>query len=374
VHRFTVEIADTELLEVARRLADTRWIDDPTGGMAGYGVSPEFVRRLCAHWLDGFDWRAVERRINAEPQILTEVDGISLHAIHRPSTRAGAIPLLLIHGWPSSILEFLELCAPLAEPAADAPAFHVVVPSLPGYGYSTTRAGVSPRRIAGQFVELMARLGYDRFLVQGGNWGASIGTEMARDWPERVIGLHLNAVNGSAPPPEAAVPLSAADRALAEVYSKLLTYPHFNLVAQTPFTIAHALNDSPAGLAAWIGEKLHDWADTELPGNPGLSLDWMVATAALYWFTNTTASAAMLYREAVHDPSPERFVTVPTAVAHFARETVIIPRPWAERHYRVVRWTPYPRGGHYPAVEVPELFLEDVRTFASMLCADGKAG
>jgi microsomal epoxide hydrolase len=371
---FTVHVDEAALADVQRRLAATRWIDDPTRGAPGYGAPLALVRRLCEHWRTAFDWRALEARINAQPQLIAEIDGLDIHAIHRRSPHADAMPLLLLHGWPSSVLEFLDVCTPLAEPAAGAPPFHVVVPSLPGYGWSKTRPGVSPRRIARQMAELMARLGYDRFLVQGANWGSSIGVEMAREFPERVIGLHLNSLNGSAPPAEAGVVLSPEDRALAEVYGGLLAAPHFNLLAQTPLGPAHALNDSPAGLAGWLGERLLDWADPDLPGNPGLSPEWMVATAALYWFTGTAASSQMLYREAVRDPAPERYVTVPTAVAHFARELVMIPRPWAEHHYNVVRWTHFPRGGHYAAIEVPDLFLEDVRTFASMLCGSGKAG
>ncbi len=369
---FTVHIEDNALADLAARLAATRWIADPTAGAPGYGARLPFVRELCAHWAERFDWRAVEARLNAQPQVRAEIDGITLHAVHRRSVRDDAVPLLLIHGWPSSVLEFLDLCTPLAEPEGEAPAFHVVIPSLPGHGFSTTRPGISPRRIAAQLAELMTRLGYDRFLIQGGNWGSGIGTEIARDHPDRVIGLHLNSVNGSAPPAEAGVVLSPADQALAGTYAALLRYPHFNLLTQAPLSIAYALNDSPAGLAGWIGEKLRDWADTALPDNP--SLDWMVATIALYWFTGTAGSSQMLYREAVLDPAPERFVAVPTAVAHFAAETVMIPRPWAERHYNIVRWTPIRHGGHYPATEVPGAFLEDVRSFAGMLCEKPKAG
>ncbi len=370
---FTVHIGDDALADARARLSATRWIEDCTGGTPGFGATLPFARRLCRHWLEAFDWRALEARINRQPQILAEIDGLELHAIHRRSSHADAIPLLLIHGWPSSVLEFLDLCDPLAQPAGDAPAFHLIVPSLPGYGFSTTRSGTSPRRIAAMFAQLMTRLGYERFMIQGGNWGASIGTEMARDYPERVIGLHLNCVNGSRPPPEAGITLSSEEQAMADTYGGLLAYPHFNLLAQAPLSTAHALNDSPAGLAAWIGEKLHDWADTGIPGNPGLSPEWMVATAALYWFTGTVGSSSSLYLEAVRDSAPERYVTVPTAVAQLPRETVLIPRPWAERHYNIVRWTRYAQGGHYAAIEVPELFTEDVRAFASKLCAAGKS-
>jgi microsomal epoxide hydrolase len=189
-----------------------------------------------------------------------------------------------------------------------------------------------------------------------------------------VIGLHLNSVNGSPPPPEAGVVLSPQDQALADIYVTLLSHPHFNMVSQTPFTPAHALNDSPAGLAAWVGEKLLIWADREMADNPGLSPEWMVGTVALYWFTGTAGAAHMLYREAVNDPVPERFVTVPTAVAHFARELVMVPRPWAERHYNIARWNDYGHGGHFAAIEVPELFLAELRSFAGMLCGSGEAG
>ena len=371
---FTVNIAEEELAEVRRRLGATRWLDDITGDAPGYGATQPFARRLAEYWLNTFDWRAVESRINAQPQFITEIDGLQLHTIHRRSSRPDAIPLLLIHGWPSTFLEFLDICEPLAEPQGDGPAFHVVVPSLPGHAFSATRPGTSPRKIAAMCAELMTRLGYERFLVQGGNWGSSIGTEMARDWPERVIGLHLNTVNGSPPPPDSGISLSPEDQAQAEIYGKLLSFPHFNLVAQAPFSIAHALNDSPAGLAAWIADKLHDWADLDMESNPGLSPEWMVSTAALYWFTGTAGTSQMLYREAVHDPVPERYVAVPTAVAHFAKELVIIPRPWAERHYNIVRWANLPRGGHYPAYEVPDLFVEDVRSFASELCGSHQAG
>ncbi|MEZ5736380.1 MAG: epoxide hydrolase [Novosphingobium sp.] len=371
---FTVKIPDEALDDVRRRLVATRWIGDVAGDAPGYGASLSFTRGLADYWLHGFDWRALEARINAQPQILTEIDGLQIHAIHRPSSRPNAIPLLMIHGWPSSFLEFLDVCEALAEPKGDAPAFHVVVPSLPGHGFSSTRPGTSPRVIAAIFAELMTKLGYQRFLIQGANWGSSIGTEMAREWPDQVIGLHLNSVNASPPPPEAGVVLSPADQAMADTYVTLLGHPHFNLVSQTPFTPAHALNDSPAGLAAWIGEKLLIWADRDMTENPGLSPEWMVGTVALYWFTGTAGTAHMLYREAVNDPVPERFVTVPTAVAHFARELVMAPRPWAERQYNIARWTSYGHGGHFAAIEVPDLFLGDVRSFAAELCGSGEAG
>jgi len=362
---FEVRIGDDALKDVERRLLATRWLDERQSGSAGNGIETDLVRRHCAYWVEQFDWRALEARINRQPNFLVDVDGLRIHCIHRRSSRADAVPLMLIHGWPTSFLEFLDICDALAEPEGDAPPFHVIVPSLPGYGFSETRPGTSPSRIATLFAELMSRLGHDRYLVQGGNWGSSIGTEMARDHPDRVIGLHLNSLNGR--PPGEPVQLSPEDQALADVYGTLLSAPHFNVLSQTPLSIAHALNDSPAGLLAWHGEKLHDWADTALPGNPGLSSEWIVSSAALYWFTQSSATAAGLYREAVLDPVPERYVGVPTGIVHFAKELVMAPRAWAEPHYNIVRWQRYEHGGHYPAVEVPELFLDEIRQFAASL-------
>lgn len=370
---FEIHVGDDALADLEHRLRRTRWLDERQAAGSGNGIATGFVRRHCDYWLDRFDWRALETRINREPNFLVELDGLQIHCIHRRSGRAEAIPLLLIHGWPTSFLEFLDICEALAEPEGDGPAFHVVIPSLPGYGFSQSRPGISPRRIAALFAELMTRLGHERFMIQGGNWGSSIGTEMARDHPDRIIGLHLNSLNGR-PPAGEAPSLSAEDQALADIYVTLLNAPHFNLLTRTPLSIAHALNDSPAGLLAWVGEKLHDWADTSLPGNPGLSSEWIVSTAALYWLTATSATAANLYREAVLDPAPERHVAVPTGIAHFAKELVMAPRAWAEPHYNIVRWQRHERGGHYPAVEVPELFLDEIRQFAASLRKPRLAG
>jgi len=372
MRQFTVNVGGEELSDLEGRLRSARWLGGAHAEIPGFGTTVSATRRLCEYWLESFDWRALEARINRQPNHVAQIDGLDIHFIHRRSAREDAVPLILLHGWPTSFLEFLDVIDTLADPPGDAPAFHVIVPSLPGYGFSQTREGTSPRRIAELFAILMAELSYDRYIVQGGNWGASIGTEMAREWPERIIGLHLNCVNGS--PPADAPALSDRDRAIADTYAGLLSSPHFNLCAQTPYAIAHALNDSPAGLAAWIAQWLERWADTELEGNPGLAPEWMVSTIALYWLTGSIGTASALYKEAVLDPAPERFVQVPTGVAHFEKENVMIPRPWAERHYNIVQWSEFPRGGHYPAVEVPDLFVGDLRQFAAALCQTGEAG
>ncbi len=390
---FVVQIPDQALVDLEARLRHTRWVVDPHHGDWGPGPPPGFVHQLCHHWQHHFDWRAFEARINRQPQVRLEMDGLAIHAIHRPSSRPDAVPLILIHGWPGAFVEYLDLCDPLAEPlngellngellngellngeplngepVEGEPAFHVVVPSLPGYGFSTTRPGVNPQRIADHLVALMEGLGYQRFMVQGGNWGSLIGTEMARRWPERVMGLHLSSISGSAPQVAEGFPVEDHERSWI---TEPASFPHFALLTQKPASPAYALNDSPAGLAAWIGEKLHDWADNGGAGESGLGPQRMLEIIALYWFTGTIGSAMGLYREFIQGMPEERFVTVPTAVALFPRSIAKMPRSWARRLYQIQRWTVFDRGGHFPALETPELLLADIRAFARELALGG---
>lgn len=364
IQPFKVDIPQAALDDLAARLRNTRWMEDVVGGDPAYGASIPFVKGLCDHWLNRFDWRALEARINAHPNILVEVDGLTVHAIHQPSSRPDAIPLILMHGWPSSILEFLDIIPTLAEPPAGEPAFHVVVASLPGNTWSTVRPGTTVPDIARQMAGMMARLGYDRFMIQGGNWGSPIGVEIARQFPERVIGLHVNSINGS-PPPEGANLELTDEEARWIKRPRATAVPHFAVLSTQPFTVSHAFNDSPAGLAAWVGEKLRDWADNR--HGPGVSNDWMVGTIALFWLTGTIGSSSMLYYEHVHHGWPESYVAPPTAMVVFSEEFVRIPRSWAARHHNIVRWTLCDRGGHFPATEVPELFAADLRAFARQI-------
>ena len=359
---FEVDIPDQALADARARLAATRWPIDAFNGDWRFGVPQRFVRALCDHWLNIFDWRALEARINRQPQLTTEVDGLTIHTVHRHSPRPDAFPLILLHGWPGSFLDFLDLHDPLADPPSGMPAFHVVTPSLPGYGFSETRPGVTPQRVAAIMLVLMERLGYNQFLVQGGNWGSLIGTEMARQAPDRVVGLHLSSVSASAPPHSEQTTLSDEEQSWIADHS---SFPHFALLSQAPASMSYALNDSPAGLAAWIGERLHDWADNR--EHAGIALDRMIGTIALYWFTGTIGASSKLYYEMAHDPAEERYVNVPTAVAVFPKSVVKSPRAWAERLYNIVQWTVFARGGHFPAIEVPDLLIEDVRRFASNL-------
>jgi microsomal epoxide hydrolase len=373
LREFTLAVSDAAVDDLERRLDATRWIDGLFADDWAYGTPLAFVQALCAHWRHAFDWPALEARINRQPNFMTEIEGLSLHFIHRRSQRVDAIPLILLHGWPSSILEFLDICDALADPPPGEPAFHVVIPSLPGYGFSKTRLGLTPSDVAPMMNDLMTRLGYDRFLVQGGNWGAFIGADMARLAPERIIGLHLNCLNGAPPPDRDSIALSDADEARLAAQKPPATYPHFVLYTQAPASMAHALMDSPAGLAGWLGHWLYIWADRDWTDNPGLSLDWMVATIAFYWLSGCIASSPMFYYEMVRSPFPDAFVKVPTAAFLPAHEQVRLPRPWAERYYNIVRWTELGRGGHYAAIELPDAFVGDLRGFAASLAGDSAA-
>jgi microsomal epoxide hydrolase len=363
IQPFRVNIPQSALDDVANRLRNTRWMEDVVRGDPRYGASVPFVKSLCDRWLNGFDWRTLEARINTHPNVLVDVDGLNIHAIHQTSSRADAIPLILLHGWPSSILEFLDIIPSLVEPPAGEPAFHVVIASLPGNSWSTIRPDITVPHTARLMAGLMEKLGYDRFMIQGGNWGSPIGVEIARQFPGRVIGLHLNSINGS-PPPEGSS-LELTDDEERWIGRGKAAAPHFVALSQQPFTISQAFNDSPAGLAAWVGEKLRDWADNR--HGPGVSLDWMVGTIALFWFTGTIGSSSLLYFEHVHHGWEERYVSVPTAMVVFSEEFVRIPRSWAARHHNIVRWTLVDRGGHFPATEVPDLFAADLRAFASQI-------
>lgn len=369
VQPFEIHIPVAELTNVSARLAATREFDDVFGNDPRYGAPCSLVRSIREHWLNDFDWRAFEARVNRIPQITTEIDGLVLHALHRRSTRSDAVPLILLHGWPGSFIDFLDVIEPLTDPPPGEHAFHVIVPSLPGHGFSAMRRGITPRRVAEILIELMRRFGYERYMVQGGNWGSPIGAEMALRSPERVLGLHLNSINGAAPLDRDSLPLSAGERAwLAKPPPTSL--PHYLLFSRAPASFAYGLNDSPAGLIAFIGERLFDWSDHR--GGVGLSLDFMVATVALYWFTRTSGSSALLYYEFDRDQAIEGYVMAPTAVALFPEEFVRIPRSWAERHFNIVQWNLFEQGGKFPAAEVGDIFVADVRCFAARVGSDAK--
>ncbi|WP_243738127.1 epoxide hydrolase family protein [Cellulomonas shaoxiangyii] len=362
-----VEVPQGDLDDLHERLDRTRWPDrEPVGGWS-QGVPLDVVRAWCRSWRHEHDWRATEQRLNRVPQVVTEVDGVRVHALHARSARPDATPLVLTHGWPGSFLEFEECLPLLTHPPAGDPAFHVVVPSVPGYGFSArpTTTGWDVHRIARAWCALMTRLGYPRFLAAGSDWGTSISTSIALQHPERLVGLHL--VPPLAAPDRGASPRTDAERrALADLDERTATGSAYSEVHRTrPQTLGYGLCDSPAALAAWVGEKLWLWSDRTAGG---LRLDQVLDDLSLYWLTATGASSARLYWESIGEVSAwftsgtGEAVDVPTGCSVFPAE---VPRPsrrWAERRFtRIVHWGEPPRGGHFAAWEQPALFAAELR-------------
>jgi pimeloyl-ACP methyl ester carboxylesterase len=374
IHPFQVAVPEPELADLRERLARTRWPDELPDAGWDYGVPLQTVQDLAAQWQSSFDWRAWEARLNALPQFTTVIDGQLIHFIHVKSPEPDAIPLLLTHGWPGSILEFLDVIDPLSNPRAHggdpADAFHLVIPSIPGFGFSgpTHERGWDVEHIASAWVTLMTRLGYERFGVQGGDWGMGISRLIAVAAPERVLGAHLNYL---VTPPRPPLPdLSAEDQARIAQIEQYVTEPpgHMRLQATRPQTVAFGLNDSPAGQLAWIAEKVLTWTDPATP----ISTDWLLADVTLYWLTRTAASSARLYRESV---GKQRLVStgdVPVGVAVFPHDLVRPVRALAEQYNHITHWTEMPRGGHFGALEAPELLVPDIRAFFRPLRAAGR--
>jgi pimeloyl-ACP methyl ester carboxylesterase len=370
MRKFRVEVPEDALDDLRQRLARTRWPDGGTDGDDGWDCGPPaaYLRELVEHWQNRFDWRAVEDRINALPNFIASIDGHEVHYVRLAGANGGRarLPVVLTHGWPGSFLELLDVASRLKGD------FDVVVPSLPGYGFSRWPRGerVDPVRIAELWGKLMTGLGYARFAAQGGDWGATISTRLALLFPERVAALHLNYIPGSFAPylGSGARPVSEAEARFVRERDRWLdeegAYGH--LQATRPRTAAYALNDSPAGLLAWIVEKFRAWSDCGGDLESRFSKDEILAHVTLYWLTGSIGSSMRLYREARAMPlvfADGARVPVPCAVARFPKEEPMPPREWVERAYDVVRWTEMPRGGHFASMEEPELLASDVREF-----------
>jgi len=377
IEPFVIAADGAALDDLRDRLRRTRWPERETVDDWSQGVPLAYVRDLCGYWADRYDWRASEARLNRIPQFTTGIDGLDVHFLHVRSPHPGAVPLIMTHGWPGSFLEFERVLGPLADPTAHggdaADAFHVVVPSLPGYGFSGKPAapGWDVHRIARAWAELMTRLGYRRFLAQGSDWGTSVSTSLALQHPGRLLGIHL--VPPLAPPDRGAGDLTDRERAaLADLDERSRTGSGYSAEQGTrPQTIGYSLTDSPSGLCAWIVEKL--WAWTDHPGDLGqvLGADQVLDNITLYWLAATGASAARLYWESIAQvtewftTAARDTVSVPAGCSIFPRE---VPRPsrrWAERRFtNIAYWNEPARGGHFAAWEQPGLFVGEVRAAA----------
>jgi len=388
IQAFHVDIPQDDLDDLRCRLDRTRWPDElPDSGWA-YGVPLGHLKALARYWRHEYDWRAAEARLNQWPQFTTSIDGTSIHFAHLRSAHPDAIPLLMTHGWPGSFAEFTEVAGPLTDQQGD-PAFHLVLPSIPGFGLSgpTTQQGWEHSRVAAAFATLMERLGYPRYGVQGGDWGAAISRELGRAHPDRVIGVHLNLLPGAFQDHEpSAAELAALDPAERErTLASWTRYQQWRrdrqgyagLQATRPQTLAYGLTDSPVGQLAWIAEKFKEWTDSGDGPADAVDRDWLLTNVMLYWLTRTAGSSARIYYERAHasyQDCPPQPSTAPTALAVFPRDNFILLRHIAERADNIVQWTEYDRGGHFAALEQPEILVNDIRRFFRGLCSSAASG
>ena len=376
IRPFKVRVPQSVLDDLKTRLARTRFPDEINGAGWDYGANLEYMKDLVSYWCNEFNWREQERRLNEFDHYITNIDGLDIHFIHQRSPVPDATPLIITHGWPGSIVEFIKIIGPLTDPAAHggdpAQAFHVVAPSIPGFGFSDkpTEPGHNSARMAVYFGKLMDRLGYDHYGAQGGDFGSGIMRQLTIQHPDRIIGLHLNFVSAGPPSgvenPEAGVSAEELDRVRERQRFSANERGYSAIQRTKPQTIGIALNDSPVGQAAWIVDKVRWLCDRgEDPVCSTITRDEMLTGITLYWVTETAASSARLYYESrvMATGQPDPYIDVPVGAALFPAEVVLPPRVWAEARYNIVRWTEMPRGGHFAALEEPELFVDDVRAF-----------
>jgi len=369
-----VDVPEAVLNDLRDRLARTRWFDSIPGSGWSLGTDVDYLRGLVDHWRTDFDWYATQRRLNELGPIATTVDGQLIHAFHLRSPRPDATPLLMVHGWPGSVIEFIDCMAPLADPEAHgapgAPAFHVVCPSIPGYGFSgpTSTPGWGIRRISLAFDDLMQSLGYNVYAAAGGDWGATVITDIARsDRSPHLTGLHLTMPTGLPPAPGETEELNDFERASLAQWDLALATGRVNHVATNtfrPHTMTVAMNDSPAGLLSWLVDMCRSFTVWEGDVEEALTRDQLLANATIYWATGTIASAARLYGEWAEQKrlnSSPPFVSTPTSVSIFPTDIRRWPRSWAQRCLNITSWEVMPVGGHFGSWEQPVLFVDAVR-------------
>jgi len=379
---FKIAIPDAALADLQQRLANTRLPDQIPGTSWEYGTDRTYLAELLDYWQNDFDWREEERQLNQFDQFKTEVDGLSMHFIHQRSSNPAAIPLLIVHGWPGSVTEFSKIIGPLTDPAAyggdSGDAFHVIAPSLPGFGFSGIPAerGYSPEKMAHTLAALMQKLGYEKYAIAGGDWGAIINRYLAFNYPDRLIGLHSNMILADAPADETrrndvSVKENAARTARAAYMRNEIAYQQIQ--GTKPQSLGYGLNDSPAGVAAWIVEKFHGWSDlpqgAEGDLDDNFTKDELLTNISIYWFTQTITSSTRIYYESGQgqEANPIGYINVPTGAAVFPAEIFVTPRAWAAAAYDLRHWTVMPAGGHFAALEQPQLYLQDLREFFRLL-------
>jgi len=373
IRPFEIHVPDSVLNDLNVRLDRTRFPDQIEDSDWDYGTDRDWLKELVEYWRTEYDWRKHERRLNEFDHFRTAIDGLDIHFIHQHSRHEDAMPLVITHGWPGSVCEFLEIIGPLTDPVAHGgkaeDAFHVICPSMPGYGFSDKprRPGYSVGRVGATVAELMRRLGFEQYGAQGGDWGAAVTAWLGENDAEHVAGIHMNfAVVG--PPAGADDPnVGVTDKELLRMRQRnqeLQNHWAYSQIQGTrPQTLGYGLNDSPAGLAAWITDKFYAWSDCHGAIENSFTKDELLTNVMVYWVTGTITSSTRLYYESRRHPWTRGRVEVPTGVAVFPKELRLPPRHWVEARYNLQHWNEMPRGGHFAAMEEPGLFVEDLRTF-----------
>ena len=371
---FRVDVPESTLEDLHDRLTRTRFPEQLPDAGWDYGTELGYLKELVAYWRDSYDWRASEERLNALAHFTTEIDGANVHFIHARSPEPDALPLILTHGWPGSVVEFLDVIGPLSDPVAHgadaSQAFHVVVPSLPGYAFSgpTRDRGWHPGRVAKAWTQLMAGLGYDRYVAQGGDWGSFVTQQVAIADPDHCAGIHVNFLP-SIPSTTEFTEEEEGFLADAARYNDDDS-GYYKEQSTKPQTIGYSMDDSPAGLAAWIIEKFRTWSDCDGDVERSFTKDQLIDNLMLYWVTATGHSAARMYYEFAHGLADGTLdvlgqVTQPLGYARYPKEIMRTSRRWADALYpNIVHFVDMPRGGHFAAMEVPDLFVDDLRAWA----------
>ena len=379
---YEISIPQADLEDLQERLNNTRLPDQLDNISWEYGSELSYMEKVLSYWRDDFDWREQENKLNQFDHYKTEIDGLNMHFIHQRSMNPNAIPLMIVHGWPGSISEFTKIIGPLTDPVAYggdiSDSFHIIAPSLPGFGFSDipNETGYSPEKIAKILDRLMEKIGYEHYAIAGGDWGAIINRHIANHFPDKLIGLHSNMI--LAPPPSN----QTQSNQITETESSARTARQAYMINEVayqqiqgtkPQTLGYGLNDSPSGLAAWIIEKFHGWTDMPQGANGDLNnhftMDELLTNVSIYWFTNTITSSTRIYYENRNTPQekPMGFIDVPTGASIFPAEIFITPRAWAAAAYDLRHWTIMEEGGHFAALEKPDLYLEDLRNFFRLL-------
>ena len=367
IRPYHIDVPDAVLDDLQERLARTRWPEAETVDDWSQGIPLAYTREVAGYWADGYDWRSREAALNRFDHYTTEIDGLDIHFIHQRSRHDDALPLLITHGWPGSVVEFHKVIEPLVNPPSGRAedAFHVICPSLPGYGFSgrPTGTGWGVEKIAEAWETLVGRLGYDRYGAQGGDWGAAVTTQIGRN-RGRCVGIHLNMPIGRPTKESLASPTEQEQHALASLAEHRRSGTGYSKQQSTrPQTLGYGLVDSPVGQLAWIVEKFWAWMDCDGHPENVLSRDELLDNVMVYWVNGIGASSARLYWESFKAWGNFDRVELPTGVAHFPGEVLGAVRAWCEPVYNITHWSTMPRGGHFAAFEQPELFIDDVRAF-----------